>query len=92
MKRFIIEWNHLKNWDDFYNQIEVLFLQNSDLDFWRNLDALSDILYGWFWSFEEKEMIEIVWKDFETSKKYLKNIDVIEEIIQEQEHIKFIKA
>lgn len=92
MKTFTINWSHLKNIDDFYNQIEWLFLQNSNLNFWRNLDALSDILWWWFWSFKEKEMIKIIWKDFEISKKYLKNIGVIEEIIWEYEHIKFIKA
>lgn len=92
MKSFIIHGNHLRNLDDFYNQIEELFLKNSDLKFWRNLDAFSDILSWWFWSFEEKEKIEIIWKNFEISKKYLKNIEIIEEIISEQEDITFIKA
>ncbi len=92
MKSFIIHGNHLRNLDDFYNQIEELFLKNSNFKFWRNLDAFSDILSWWFWSFEEKEKIEIIWKDFEISKKYLKNIEIIEEIISEQEDITFIKA
>lgn len=92
MKTFTINWSHLKNIDDFYNQIEWLFLQNSDLKFWRNLDALNDILYWWFWSFEQEENIKIIWNDFNISKKYIKEIDLIEEIISENSHIKFIKA
>lgn len=91
MKTFIIKWNHLTSLDDFYNQIELLFLKNSDFDFWRNLDALNDIFWWWFWSFEEEENIEIIWKDFEESKKYLREIDVIEKIITSCEHITFIK-
>lgn len=92
MKIFIIQWNHLKTWDDFYNQIELLFLQNSHIKFWRNLDALNDILFWWFWSFEEKEEIEIIWTYFEMSKKYIKNIDIIEEIMLENQHIHFKKT
>ncbi len=92
MKTFIIHGSHLKNLDDFYNQIEWLFLTNSDLEFWRNLDALSDILYWWFGSFEEWENIEIIWNDFQISQKYIKEIEIIEEIIHENSHIKFIKA
>lgn len=91
MKSFIIQWNHLTCWDDFYNQIEWLFLQNSDIIFWRNLDALSDVLYWWFGSFDEQEEIEIIWKDFEISRNFLKEIDIIEEIILEYKHIKFRK-
>jgi len=92
MKTFIINWSHLKNLDDFYNQIEILFLKNSDLDFWRNLDGLNDILYWWFWSFEENENIEIIWKDFEISKKYISEIKIIKKIILEHKNIKFIKT
>lgn len=92
MKTFIINWSHLKSLDDFYNQIEDLFLKNSNINFGRNLDALNDILYWWFWSFEEWENIEIIWKDFEKSKKYLEEINIIEEIINENKHIKFRKA
>lgn len=92
MKTFLIQWNHLKTWDDFYNQIEELFLQNSHIKFWRNLDALNDILFWWFWSFEEKEEIEIIWTYFEISKRNLINIDIIEEIINEHRHIIFKKS
>jgi RNAse (barnase) inhibitor barstar len=91
MKTYIINWNHLTSLDDFYNQIETLFLQNSDLDFWRNLDGLNDILYWWFWSFKEQETIEIIWENFEKSKKYVENIDIIEEIFESYEHINFRK-
>lgn len=92
MKTFTINGSHLNNLDDFYDIIEKLFLQNIDFKFWRNLDAFSDILSWWFWSFDEEEKIEIIWKDFEVSRKNLKNIDIIEEIITEQEHIILKKA
>lgn len=92
MKSFTIQWNHLTCWDDFYNQIEWLFLKDSSLVFWRNLDGLNDILYWWFWSFEENEEIEIIWKDFDVSKKNLSEIEIIEEIICEHKHIHFKKA
>lgn len=92
MKTFTINGSHLNNLDDFYDTIEKLFLQNIDFKFWRNLDAFSDILSWWFWSFDEEEKIKIIWKDFEVSRKNLKNIDIIEEIITEQEHIILKKA
>lgn len=92
MKTFTINGSHLNNLDDFYDTIEKLFLQNIDFKFWRNLDAFSDILSWWLWSFDEEEKIEIIWKDFEVSRKNLKNIDIIEEIITEQEHIILKKA
>lgn len=87
MKTFTINWNHLTSLDDFYLKIEDLFLQNSTLKFWKNLDALNDILYWWFWSFEENENIEIVWQNFEKSKKLIKNIDLIEQIIKNHKNI-----
>ncbi|MGE4443994.1 MAG: barstar family protein [Candidatus Altimarinota bacterium] len=92
MKTFTINGSHLNNLDDFYDTIEKLFLQNIDFKFGRNLDAFSDILSGGFGSFDEEEKIEIIWKDFEVSRKNLKNIDIIEEIITEQEHIILKKA
>lgn len=92
MKSFLINGSTIHNLDDFYNQIEELFLKKSDLNFWRNLDALADILSGWFWSFEISEPIEIIWEKFEESQKYLENIDIIEEIFTEQENITFKKA
>jgi len=91
MKTFIINWSHLYNLDDFYDEIEIVFLSYTDIEFWRNLDALNDIFFGWFWSFEEDEKIEIIWIYFEKSKKYIKNIDIIEEIILENKNILFIK-
>lgn len=92
MKTFTIDGNYLNNLDDFYDTIEEFFLQNSDLEFWRNLDALADIFSWWFGSFEIKEKIEIIWKNFEVSRKNIKNIDIIEEIIWENEYILLKKA
>lgn len=91
MKTFIIKWNHLTSLDDFYNVIEMLFLKDSDLVFGRNLDAFNDVLYGGFGSFWENEDIQIIWESFENSKKNIKEIDVIEDIIASYEHITFIK-
>ncbi|MDD5770182.1 MAG: barstar family protein [Candidatus Gracilibacteria bacterium] len=87
MKTFTINGNHLTSLDDFYLKIEDLFLQNSTLKFGKNLDALNDILYGGFGSFEENENIEIVWQNFEKSKKLIKNIDLIEQIIKNHKNI-----
>lgn len=92
MKTFIIQGNHLINLDDFYDEIEKLFLKNSDLKFWRNLDAFNDILYWWFGSFNEEENIMIIWKDFKKSQIHIKEINIIEEIFLGHKNIKFIKA
>ncbi len=92
MKTFIINWSHLKSLDDFYDKIELLFLGKSKLDFWRNLDALNDVLWWWFWVTWNWEEFTLIWENFDKSKKLIKNIDIIEEIINENKHIKFKKA
>ncbi len=91
MKTFIINKNHLKNLDDFYDEIENIFIKDKNMNFWRNLDALEDIMFWWFWSFEDWEKIKIIWENFEISKKNIKNIDVIEEIIENNKNIIFEK-
>lgn len=91
MKIFKVNWNHLNNLDDFYNEIEKIFLYNSNLKFWRNLDALEDVFYWWYWSFKTWEKIEIIWENFDKSKKVIEKIDIIEEIILDNNHIIFTK-
>lgn len=91
MKTFIINKNHLNSLDDFYDEIEKNFIKDNTLNFWRNLDALEDVLYWWYWVFEPWETIKIIWENFDESKKTIKNIDVIEEIINDNKNIIFEK-
>ena len=91
MKTFIINKNHLNSLDDFYDEIENIFIKDKNMKFWRNLDALEDVLFWWFWSFESWEKIKIIWENFEISKKNIKNIDIIEEIIENNKNIIFEK-
>lgn len=92
MKTFIINWSHLSSLDDFYSEIEELFINDEKMIFWRNLDALNDVLWWWFWVTSWGEEFTLIWKNFDASSKNIKNIDVIEKIINENKHIKFIKA
>lgn len=91
MKTFIINKNHLNNLDDFYDEIEKNFIKNKNFKFWRNLDALEDVLYWWYWVFEIWEKIKIIWENFDESKKLINNIDIIEEIINDNKNIIFEK-
>lgn len=92
MKTFIINWSHLNSLDDFYDKIEKLFINDNKMVFWRNLDALNDILWWWFWVTSWGEEFTLIWENFDKSKKLIKNIEIIEEIINENKHIKFKKA
>ncbi|MBW7955078.1 barstar family protein [Candidatus Gracilibacteria bacterium] len=91
MKTFIINKNHLNSLDDFYDEIEKNFIKDNTLNFGRNLDALEDVLYGGYGVFEPGETIKIIWENFDESKKTIKNIDVIEEIINDNKNIIFEK-
>ena len=71
MKTITIDGNNFNDLDTFFDEAEATFTKDLDWRVAKNFDALNDILYGGFGVFESKEVIQLVWKNSEKSKKDL---------------------
>lgn len=66
----VIHGGHFSSLGGFYEEASNVFMKDVD---WKvgTLDGFNDILYGGFGVFENKEEIEIVWKESQKSKEDL---------------------
>lgn len=66
----VIHGGHFSSLDGFYEEISKVLMKDTD---WKvgTLDGFNDILYGGFGGFENKEEIEIIWKESQKSKEDL---------------------
>ena len=66
----VINGGHFSDLEGFYEEISTVFMKDTD---WKvgTLDGFDDILYGGFGVFENKEKLEIVWKESQKSKEDL---------------------
>lgn len=66
----VIHGGHFSSLDGFYEEISNVLMKGTD---WKvgTLDGFDDILYGGFGIFENKEEIEILWKESQKSKEDL---------------------
>ncbi len=66
----VIHGGHFSSLAGFYEEISSVMMKDAD---WKvgTLDGFDDILYGGFGVFENKEEIEIIWKESEKSKQDL---------------------
>ncbi|WP_291896350.1 ribonuclease inhibitor [Chryseobacterium sp.] len=66
----VIHGGHFSSLDGFYEEASHVLMKGVD---WKvgTLDGFDDILYGGFGVFENKEEIEIIWKESQKSKKDL---------------------
>ncbi len=66
----VINGGHLSSLDGFYEEASSVLMKDVD---WKvgTLDGFDDILYGGFGAFENKEEIEIIWKESQKSKEDL---------------------
>ncbi len=66
----VIQGDHFSSLEGFYEEVSSVLMKDTD---WKvgTLDGFDDILYGGFGVFENKEEIEILWKDSQKSKKDL---------------------
>lgn len=66
----VIHGGHFSSLDGFYEEISNVLMKDTD---WKvgTLDGFDDILYGGFGIFENKEEIEILWKESQKSKEDL---------------------
>jgi hypothetical protein len=66
----VIHGGHFSSLDGFYEEVSNVLMKDTD---WKvgSLDGFDDILYGGFGIFENKEEVEIVWKESQKSKEYL---------------------
>ncbi|CAI8822344.1 Ribonuclease inhibitor [Chryseobacterium sp. IT-36CA2] len=69
-KMIVINGGHFSSLGGFYEEVSSVLMKDTD---WKvgTLDGLDDILYGGFGVFENKEEIEIIWKESEKSKEDL---------------------
>lgn len=65
---FVLDGNLFSDIRGFYAEINRLFMHNADWKIGESLDALNDILYGGFGSFNVAQPIVIVWKNANKSK------------------------
>ncbi|MNK70976.1 Barstar (barnase inhibitor) [compost metagenome] len=97
-KTIILDGNNFSDTNGFYNEIDKIMTSELKWDTGHNLNALNDILYGGFGSYEYKEPLQIVWYNSAKSKTDLAELfdgktlyQAIREIINEQKHIEFIE-
>lgn len=66
----VIHGGHFSSLNGFYEEASSVLMKDTD---WKvgTLDGFDDILYGGFGVFENKEEIEIIWKESEKSKEDL---------------------
>ncbi|UTX49997.1 ribonuclease inhibitor [Chryseobacterium sp. MA9] len=66
-KMIVIHGGHFSSLAGFYEEASSVLMKDAD---WKvgTLDGLDDILYGGFGVFENKEEIEIIWKESQKSK------------------------
>ncbi len=66
----VIHGGHFSSLDGFYEEVSKVLMKDTD---WKvgTLDGFDDILYGGFGAFENKDKIEIIWKESQKSKDEL---------------------
>ncbi|MFZ4929298.1 ribonuclease inhibitor [Chryseobacterium sp. Mn2064] len=69
-KMIVIHGGHFSSLGGFYEEVSNVLMKDVD---WKvgTLDGFDDILYGGFGVFENKEEIEIIWKESQKSKEDL---------------------
>lgn len=65
-KTAVINGSHFSDLSGFYNEVSQVLMRDTD---WKvgTLDGFDDILYGGFGVFENKDELEITWKDSQKS-------------------------
>ncbi|PQA90809.1 ribonuclease inhibitor [Chryseobacterium shigense] len=69
-KKIIIDGSRFSDLAGFYDEASLVFMKETD---WKvgTLDGFDDILYGGFGVFENKDQVEVTWKDSQKSKEDL---------------------
>ena len=69
-KTAVINGGHFSTLSEFYDEISSVLMKDTD---WKvgTLDGFNDILYGGFGVFENRDEVELIWKDAEKSKNEL---------------------
>ncbi|MDV7699560.1 ribonuclease inhibitor [Chryseobacterium soli] len=69
-KTAVINGGRFSTLSGFYDEVSSVLMKDTD---WKvgTLDGFNDILYGGFGVFENKDEVELIWKDAEKSKNEL---------------------
>ena len=70
-KTIIINAGNFSDLAGFYEEMNKLFMKDSDWKMGQSLDALNDILYGGFGVYNPGEQVVVLWNGFSKSKKDL---------------------
>lgn len=67
----IFDGTNIHDIPSFYEEVNRVFMVNTDWRLGQSLDAFNDMLYGGYGKIKGDEEIELVWKNFEQNKKDL---------------------
>lgn len=70
-KTIIIDGNNIHDIPSFYEEINRVFMTNTDWKLGQSLDALNDMFYGGYGEISGDEAIRLIWKDMEKNRKDL---------------------
>lgn len=97
-KTIILDGDNFSDANGFYNEIDKIMTSELEWITGHNLNALNDILYGGFGTYEYEEPLQIVWTNSKKSKADLSTLfdgktlyQAIAGIIKKHEHIEFIE-
>ena len=71
MKKIIIEGKNINNIENFYEEVNRVFMLHENWKIAQSLDAFNDMLYVSFGEIKGKEKIQLIWKDMEQNQKSL---------------------
>jgi len=71
MKTLTINGNNIHDIPSFYEEINRVFMKNTEWELGQSLDALNDMFYGGYGEIEGNESIHLIWKNMEKNKEDL---------------------
>lgn len=71
MNTIIINGNNIHDISSFYEEINRVFMTNTDWKLGQSLDALNDMFYGGYGEINGNEDIQLIWKNFEQNRRDL---------------------
>jgi len=70
-KTLTINGDHIHDISSFYEEINRVFMTNTEWKLGQSLDALNDMFYGGYGEIKGNEKIQLIWKNFAKSKEVL---------------------
>ncbi|NDV79524.1 barstar family protein [Dysgonomonas sp. 511] len=71
VKTIVIDGSKIHDIPTFYEEINRVFMANTDWKLGQSLDALNDMFYGGYGEIKGDETIRLIWTDFEKNREDL---------------------